>query len=195
MKFFVDKFYSCYKDEHDGGKDMRSFAALYFILRPTMFVAGSIVSLLTISSMNPYLPRNIILISASLLIALCRPYKEMYMNVLDTLLLAHFGLFCHLVSSYQGFQIQYHSSFVYSFEIVLVLPFAGFLLCLGFRCFHKACKGHTFACKCKYLCCCNEIMDYYKKNSAKRNNSLSSERPLVESAHIGEVSNSYGAIG
>ena len=103
-----------------------------------MFAAGSIVSLVNVSNMNPYFPRNIILISASLLIALCRPYKETYMNVLDTLLLAHFGLFCHLVSSYQGFQIQYHASCVYSFEIMLVLPFVGILLGLGLRCIHKA---------------------------------------------------------
>ena len=194
MKFFVDKFYSCYKDQHDGGKDMRSFAALYFILRPMMFVAGSVVSLLNVSNMNPYLPRNIILISASLLIALCRPYKETYMNVLDTLLLAHFGLFCHLVSSYQGFQIQYHASFVYSFEIVLVLPFAGFLLYLGLRCLsNTAYKGRILVCKFKCLCCCNDIMNQ-RMNSAKRSDSLSSEQPLVEPVHVREISDSYGAI-
>ena len=29
LTIFVEKFYSCYKDDLDSGKDMRSFASLY----------------------------------------------------------------------------------------------------------------------------------------------------------------------
>ena len=30
INFFVEKFYSCYRDGLDGGRGMRSFASLYF---------------------------------------------------------------------------------------------------------------------------------------------------------------------
>ena len=32
LNIFVEKFYSCYRDGLDGGRDMRSFAALYFFI-------------------------------------------------------------------------------------------------------------------------------------------------------------------
>ena len=34
---FVEKFYGCYRNGLDGGKDMRSFAGLYFVLRLMLF--------------------------------------------------------------------------------------------------------------------------------------------------------------
>lgn len=193
VKFFVERFYSSYKDVTHGGKDMRGFAALYFVLRPIIFVAGSVVSLINVSNMDPYLPRNIIFIVASLLVALCRPYKKTYMNVLDTLLLAHFGLFCHLISSYHGFEIRYHSSFVYTFEIVLAAPLVVFLVILAFSCLRKARNSPTFSQKCKYFCW--TMMCDHRRNSEKRNDSSSSEQPLIESTHIENNNHSYGAIG
>lgn len=33
IHLFVKKFYSCYRDGLNGGKDMRRFASLYFFLR------------------------------------------------------------------------------------------------------------------------------------------------------------------
>ena len=134
--------------------------------------------------------KNVILVVASLLIALCRPYKKTYMNVLDTLLLAHFGLFCHLISSYQGFQISYHSSFVYTFEIVLAAPLIVFLMLLAFSCLCKVRDSPTFSQKCKYL---SWSMTCDCRNSVKRNDTSSSEQPLIESTHI-KNNNSYGAI-
>ena len=32
INIFVERFYSCYKDGLDGGRDMRSFAGFYFII-------------------------------------------------------------------------------------------------------------------------------------------------------------------
>ena len=133
---FVEKFYGCYRDglEAEGGKDMRSFAGLYFVLRPTMFVTSSILSQVYISQMDPYFSRSLILIAASLLIALCRPYRKTYMTVLDALLLAHFAVFCHLISSYQGFYESIsQASFVFIFEAMLVLPLVAFILFFVWR--------------------------------------------------------------
>jgi uncharacterized membrane protein YfcA len=115
---------------------MRSFAALYFIVRPLMFVANSILSVAYISNNDPYLGRSAVFVVTALVIAICRPYKRMYMNVLDVLLLAHFGLICHLVSSYPGF--QYQAPFVITFDVMLVLPFLGFVLLVSLKIFQKA---------------------------------------------------------
>ena len=90
---FVEKFHGCYRDGLDGGRDMRSFAGLYFFLRFTPFFFR----------INKYIAINVvwsylvfIFLSCTLLIALVRPYKKMYMNVIDTLLLANLTLLCHL---------------------------------------------------------------------------------------------------
>ena len=123
---FVRKFNSCYKDGQDGGKDMRSFAGLYFVVRLVMFLSNSISSVLLISKNDPYLVRNIIFTITGLLVALCRPYKKTYMNVLDTLLLAHLGILCHFMSSYAGFQDE--ANFVIAFEVAVALPLAGFVI-------------------------------------------------------------------
>lgn len=132
LNHFVEKFNGCYRTH---GKDMRSFAALYFIIRPMMFATNSILSVFSISNNDPYLGRSAVFIVTSLVIAICRPYKEMYMNVLDTLLLAHFGLLCHLISSYPGF--QYQVPFVITFEVMLALPFLGFVLFVSLKIFQK----------------------------------------------------------
>ena len=114
---------------------MRSFAALYFIIRPMMFATNSILSVLSISNNDPYLGRSAVFMVTSLVIAICRPYKKMYMNILDALLLAHFALLCHLISSYPGF--QYQAPFVITFEVMLVLPFCGFVLFASLKIFQK----------------------------------------------------------
>ena len=83
VNIFVEKFHSCYRNGLDGGRDMRSFSGLYFVLRvlsPLFFVT------------HRFLPQwtyeTILFLSAAMLIALVRPYKKMYMNILDSLLLA-----------------------------------------------------------------------------------------------------------
>lgn len=129
---FVRKFNSCYKDGLDGtGKDMRSFAGLYFVVRLTLFLVGGLGGALLISNNDPYLLRNVIFTITGVLVALCRPYRATYMNVLDTLLLAHLGMFCHLMSSYAGFQDR--ANFVIAFEVMVAIPFAGLLMVILVR--------------------------------------------------------------
>ena len=62
------------------------------------------------------------------LVALCKPYRKTYMNILDTLLLAHLGILCHLMSSYAGFQDK--TNFVIAFEVMVAVPFTGFIIVL-----------------------------------------------------------------
>ena len=80
LNIFVEKFYSCYRDGLDGGRDMRGLASLYFVIR-------IVVYLLSIS--NRFLIYNALLIGGTaVFIAVVRPYKETYMNVIDALILA-----------------------------------------------------------------------------------------------------------
>ena len=142
LYFFVEKFYSCYRNGLDGGKDMRSFAGLHFVLRGVLYFTSMLGGLLMISNNDPYFPRNIAFTLALILISLCRPYKEMYMNVLDVLLLADLGIMCHLISSYQGFEVQ--GNFVLTFIATISLPFAVFILVIIIRALQKVIKTHTF---------------------------------------------------
>ena len=142
LYIFVEKFYSCYRNGLNDGKDMRSFAGLSFVLRVMLFFSKAVGALLLVSNNDPYYIRNIIFTLALLLISLCRPYKYMYMNVLDALLLAHLGLLCHLFSAYQGFRIQ--ANFVLSVSVMVSLPFAGFLVLILIRTLQKLIKTHAF---------------------------------------------------
>ena len=59
------------------------------------------------------------------LVALCKPYRKIYMNILDTLLLADLGILCHLMSSYAGFQGK--ANFVIAFEVMVAVPFTAWV--------------------------------------------------------------------
>ena len=78
LNLFVEKFYSCYRDSLDGGRDMRSFVSVYFLLRLIHFLFSQFA----------FFAVNISLFMiSSILIALAQPYKKSYMNIIDTLIL------------------------------------------------------------------------------------------------------------
>ena len=80
---FVQKFYSCYRDKTEGGRDMRSLVSIYFILR----VMVSLVTVTQIPSKVSYSILVFIYTALATLIALAQPYKKKYMslNIADTL--------------------------------------------------------------------------------------------------------------
>ena len=87
VNLFVEKFYSCYRDGLDGGKDMRCFVFLPFFLRLAIFVG------LTLPTLFAFLCFHFLLFGgSSLLIAIVQPYKQVYMNVIDALTLAVLSL-------------------------------------------------------------------------------------------------------
>ena len=83
-----------YRDGLNGGRDMRSFAGFYLILRYLPAFSGLFHKL----HIADWLYRGYLFSIAALLIAFAKPYKEKYMNVLDTLLLAHLSIVCHLLT-------------------------------------------------------------------------------------------------
>ena len=135
---FVEKFYSCYRDGSNGGRDIRSFAGLYFVVRLMLFLSNGIGILHMVSDNDPFFTRNVILSATLLLVGLCRPYKKTHMIVLDVLLLAVMGLFCHLVSSSESFTMQ--NRFVFCASLMLCLPFVGIVVFIIVRA--KSSKNH-----------------------------------------------------
>jgi hypothetical protein len=93
LNIFVEKYYSCYRDGTDGGKDMRSLASMYFILR----VIGTLIFQFT--SLSTSLTTDVVLYTSyGMMIALVRPYKKAYMNVIDTLIIANLALLALMVN-------------------------------------------------------------------------------------------------
>ena len=72
--------------------------------------------------------RDVILAITLLLIAVCRPYKETYMNKVDTLLLLHVGLVCQLVSAENGFENE--KVLAITFVLMMMPPLLCFILFL-----------------------------------------------------------------
>ena len=98
IRIFVERYYSCYKDGLDGGRDMRSFAGFYFLLRYLLCLSASLSYHSKLLSSIPS-TSSLVFISAAMLVSLIRPYKRTYMNVLDTLLLSLLAAISHLLST------------------------------------------------------------------------------------------------
>lgn len=135
---FVEKFYSCYRDGLDGGKDLRGLASLYFFLRfILLFLHQSTLELFGLSGRGTgdaeiaaQFLQAILLAVATIFIGIVRPYKEAYMNILDTLLLSTLTLLLFFPLAYlfalsnidsRVGDLLFHSSI-----IVLCLPQIGF---------------------------------------------------------------------
>jgi len=88
LHIFADVFQGCYKNKTDGKNDYRYFAALYFTVRISIFLASIFPKLRGVG----WTICTIILIVASLLVALLRPHKKNWLNILDSLILASQGL-------------------------------------------------------------------------------------------------------
>ena len=191
LNTFVEKFNGCYRNGLDGGKDMRSFAGLYFAVRLMILASNSIASVLLISQNDPFLVRNIIFTITTLLVALCRPYKETYMNVLDTLLLAHLGISCHFMSSHAGF--RYQANFVIANEVLAALPFTGFVIFFLVRALQRVSKTQVVQMlfeKCKNLCCLSAIQNICTRITRSSNN----DQNLVVQPTLAQISADYGSI-
>ena len=92
INIFVEKFYNCYRDGLDGGKDMRSFASLYFFIRIAGFFGIALFPTMSLA----WLFQVFLFGGCSLLISLVRPYKKAYMNVTDSLFLCSIAIFALL---------------------------------------------------------------------------------------------------
>ena len=93
---FTEKFYSCYRDGLDGGRDMRSFVCVHFLLR----VIGNYLNVDEVLADLSFTTVVLLYLVSSLLIALVQPYKKTYMNITDTLIMANLTIISLLIDKY-----------------------------------------------------------------------------------------------
>ena len=127
LNIFVEKYYSCYRDGTDGGKDMRILASMYFILRWIVILIFRITSLSTALFLVV-----IVYVSYGTVIALVRPYKKTYMNVIDVLILMNLGLLALMADKYNSedsntFLALLHAISICIFTFLPLLGLSGFI--------------------------------------------------------------------
>ena len=107
INMFLDKFYSCYKDGLDGGRDMRSFVSLYYFIYWLIFGLCVVEELFRPVHLSV---GAIVFTVFGFLLAVVRPYKKTYMNVSDALILANLALFYNILLD-ESVHYYYLSSF------------------------------------------------------------------------------------
>ena len=138
LHIFVEKFQSCYRDGLNGAiKDTRSFSGFYFLLLITICLAQLINQ--STFHFDVWLVRGFVftVAPAALLSALCRPYRETSMNVIDSIFLTHLATLCYILSSNYKFRV--YMQFI---QTVIVFPFVVFCLTIAYRIVRGICKMH-----------------------------------------------------
>ena len=166
---------------------MRSFAGLYFVVRGMLFCTSVFGGATGVANNDPFFWRNSVFTVAVLLIAICRPYKKMYINILDILLLAYLGLECHLMSAEDFFSVR--ENVAYTFDVVLVFPFFCFILFFVVKALKKILVRKPHICrpiskKCKYYFSLFEfqISRFTVRKRCSSSDSPSSEQVLIDPA-------------
>ena len=130
LNIFVEKYYSCYRDGTDGGKDMRSLASVYFILR---WMASFIFVVTSLSTSLVFL--CILYVSYGIVIALVRPYKKTYMNVIDTLIMENLALLALMADKYffEDSNISLTLLYVMAISVFTFVPILGLAVFIAYR--------------------------------------------------------------
>ena len=144
---FVEKFYGCCKDGSGGGYDMRAFSSLYFFLRLVVVIFYRIRTLGLCNHIWFFV--IIFFASIAILTAFIKPYKKMYMNIADTLMLGLIALLSLFTST------PFESTLVPAlFETTLMLsPMILFVLILFFNFLYKFRQFVLFKKCCKASKC------------------------------------------
>ena len=106
LNIFVEKFYSCYKDGLDGGRDMRSFASLHLFIRLLMVLCSGWIY-----------PA----IFCCLSILIIRPCKQNYMNYSDAFILALLAINTYQIDKITN-NSHYSSFYLWSLLVTAHLP-------------------------------------------------------------------------
>lgn len=124
LNTFIEKFHGCYRDGLDGRRDMRSFSGLYFFLTGLLTISHPLSLKLHLIEPNAFLSQGLLLWFAALTVALIKPYKKTYLNVLDSLLLAYIGMLCNVLPA----AVQANSLCTLLPQVLLTLPFIVYIV-------------------------------------------------------------------
>ena len=169
LMIFMEKFHCCYRDGLDGKRDMRSFSGIYFFL-----ILCSVISTKTFHhyfGFNKWFTFGLTCSIMVLFIALCRPYKKMYVNIFDTLLLLHLATIFYILSQ------NNINHFVPLMQSLILFPFIllVFVICSKFM----------------FKPCSSLLVIWLRKCFGNKNSSLNLYH---NDAKIVQSLNSYGTI-
>ena len=183
---FLDKFYYCYRDGLNGGRDMRSFASFYYFVYWLNFGLTCIVELLRLT-MNV----NILLFGMlGFLIAVVRPYKRTFMNVVDTLILANTALIfllfdiCRLQKTFSSTE----TCFILFSLVNTIVPLAVIIIVISYR---------VFSLLKKSSCCRQNVRDIHNEEQTSFTLDMEDTREtpdhLLHSEQHHQENNNYGS--
>ena len=147
LNIFIEKFHCSYRDGLDGTKDMRSFSGTYFLLRMIIYYAVILISR-RIFNLDYQLTRGLVFSAAILLIALSRPYKKTYMNIMDSILLSHMATLCFIIASTSTSALKDEPQLLLLIHVLIALPFIISIFLMAFRVTHGIFKQHMPSIQC-----------------------------------------------
>ena len=121
LNIFVEKFYSSCRDSLDGGRDMRSFICIHFVLR-------FIINYFSVDEILVNLSFTVIIflyIITTVLFAIFQPYKKTYMNVTEILIFANLALLSLVLDKYSNISNTSTAFFEISGSILSTIPLLG----------------------------------------------------------------------
>ena len=93
LNIFTEKVYGCYRNGLHGGRDIRCFSGLYFILRIMPFLIKLIAQPISIHhATTHWYYSGTVFFAIVLIVGITKPYKRAYMNHLDTLILSNLAV-------------------------------------------------------------------------------------------------------
>ena len=177
---FLDKVYGCYRNGLDGGRDMRGFSGLYFLLG---IIAYFIVALSrTMSSylfISHWFAIGTVYFITTLAITIAKPYRKAYMNYLDTLLLSNCTILCYVLPFSLRTQLVV--------RILITTPITVFIVSIISKKLYGAfksykCKLKSQQCLHKYFCCytSNRMPTAVESTQSSTANTPTSTQPLIQ---------------
>jgi hypothetical protein len=137
LNIFMEKFYSCYRDGLDGGRDMRSFASLHLFIR--------LLTLLVVVRISPTILYGIA--TCCILVFLAKPCKQSFMNNTDGFILGLLTLLSYLL-----LDLDWYSSF-YTWIVLISAYLPLLIICINLIPLSKLKAIVIKFCCCKKLHC------------------------------------------
>ena len=128
LQAFFDEFHGCYKDGSGQGVDCRWFSSFYFFLRIILFVIYTQTNYWHVQ----YVLMLLIFLTVALIFALVRPYKNDWINNLDTAMFVNLAA----ITAISQFELQQTKQGLpfnrVSFAIQIILVIAPMLYLFGY---------------------------------------------------------------
>ena len=152
INFFVEKFYSSYRDGLDGGRDMRCFASLYFFIVLLVYLLWTVFA--------SYCVLAVAFLSCSFFNLIVQPCKEKYMSITDALIFANLAI---LSITLEAFNVNYGDRFRFyeaSAAIFAILPVLWLVCFITFKVLNSKIKALII----ERLPCCNFLLKCGNRN-------------------------------